>query len=239
MQDPWIQNATVRDNILMCAVYDEARYREVVATCALEQDLATLPKGDATEIGEKGVTLSGTQLRGLVACPAELLSLDILACMHDMHQTPLAPHPQSLYRRTPSKQSMPRNMCRSHAGGQKHRVALARACYAGAGVVLLDDPLSAVDAHVQRMLMQDVVCGVLGKATRVLVTHQLQFLPQADLVVKMEHGRIVATGTYNELVAQGVELSELQFTETGEILPGCIVSLGYRLCTLLRDAVPM
>ena len=62
-------------------------------------------------------------------------------------------------------------------------MALARACYAGAEVALLDDPLSAVDAHVQRTLMQEVVCGVLGKATRVLVTHQLQFLPQADLIV--------------------------------------------------------
>ena len=109
-------------------------------------------------------------------------------------------------------------LCR-RAGGQKHRVALARACYAGAEVALLDDPLSAVDAHVQRTLMQEVVCGVLGKATRVLVTHQLQFLPQADLIVKMERGRVVATGTYSELVSQGVELSELKFAEAGENIP--------------------
>ena len=94
-------------------------------------------------------------------------------------------------------------------------MALARACYAGAEVALLDDPLSAVDAHVQRTLMQEVVCGVLGKATRVLVTHQLQFLPQADLIVKMERGRVVATGTYSELVSQGVELSELKFAAAG------------------------
>ena len=70
MQDPWIQNATVRDNILMGAAADEERYSAVVAACALEQDLATLPKGDATEIGEKGVTLSGAR-----AAPSQLLSL--------------------------------------------------------------------------------------------------------------------------------------------------------------------
>ena len=64
VQDPWIQNATVRDNILMGAAADKERYSAVVAACALEQDLATLPKGDATEIGEKGVTLSGA------GCPA-------------------------------------------------------------------------------------------------------------------------------------------------------------------------
>ena len=124
---------------------------------------------------------------------------------------------------------MPRNLCRSHAGGQKHRVALARACYAGADVVLLDDPLSAVDAHVQRMLMQDVVCGVLGKAARVLVTHQLQFLPQADLVVKMEHGRIVATGTYHELMAQGVELHTNRSGILLVLFDVCVLTGGYQL----------
>jgi hypothetical protein len=62
VQDSWIQNATVKDNILMGAPYDEERYNRVVAACALEQDLATLPDGDATEIGEKGVTLSGVLL---------------------------------------------------------------------------------------------------------------------------------------------------------------------------------
>ena len=98
MQDPWIQNATVRDNILMCAAYDEARYREVVAACALEQDLATLPNGDATEIGEKGVTLSGTRLRTW-SPPAKLLSSEILACMcggSGSDLKPRAPHTLSL-----------------------------------------------------------------------------------------------------------------------------------------------
>lgn len=59
MQDPWIQNASVRENILMCGTFEERRYRKVLAACALHDDVAVLVDGDATEIGEKGVTLSG------------------------------------------------------------------------------------------------------------------------------------------------------------------------------------
>jgi ABC-type protease/lipase transport system fused ATPase/permease subunit len=60
------------------------------------------------------------------------------------------------------------------SGGQKHRVALARAVYAGADVLLLDDPLSAVDAHVGRALFEGCICGQLRGKTRLLVTHQMQ-----------------------------------------------------------------
>jgi len=60
------------------------------------------------------------------------------------------------------------------SGGQKHRVALARAVYAAADVLLLDDPLSAVDAHVGRALFEGCICDELRGRTRVLVTHQLQ-----------------------------------------------------------------
>lgn len=59
------------------------------------------------------------------------------------------------------------------SGGQRHRVALARACYSAADVFLLDDPLSAVDAHVGRHLFSACICGLLGAKTRVLVTHQV------------------------------------------------------------------
>jgi hypothetical protein len=69
-----------------------------------------------------------------------------------------------------------------------------------------------------RWRIQEVVSGVLGKATRVLVTHQVQFLPEADIVVKMEKGRIVATGTYSQLVAQGVEFAEFKLAQEGAAL---------------------
>jgi len=60
-QAPWIRNATVRDNILYHQPYDAPRYAAVLAACALTADLAALPAGDGTEVGERGVTLSGGQ----------------------------------------------------------------------------------------------------------------------------------------------------------------------------------
>ena len=67
---------------------------------------------------------------------------------------------------------------------------------ADADVYLLDDPLSAVDAHVGQHLMSTCVCGLLGSKTRVLVTHQLQYLPSADLILVMNNGRIEEKGSY-------------------------------------------
>lgn len=61
-QDPWIQNATVEANILMGTLMDVERYAAVLHACALQADLASLPAGDQTEIGEKGVNLSGATL---------------------------------------------------------------------------------------------------------------------------------------------------------------------------------
>ena len=60
-QDPWIQNATLKDNILMGRDFDEDKYKKVLESCALLHDLETLPAGDLSEIGEKGINLSGGQ----------------------------------------------------------------------------------------------------------------------------------------------------------------------------------
>ena len=120
------------------------RYREAVDAAALKADLVVLPAGEETEIGEKGVNLSG---------------------------------------------------------GQKARVSLARAAYSRADVVVLDDPLSAVDAHVGRHLFAHVLGprGLLGATTRVLVTHQTQWLSHADKVILLKDGAIAAQGGYTEL----------------------------------------
>ena len=82
------------------------------------------------------------------------------------------------------------------SGGQRHRVALARACYTQSDIALLDDPLSAVDTHVGAHIFQSCVCGLLGDRTRVLATHQMQYLPAADWVVVMEAGHISHQGRY-------------------------------------------
>lgn len=60
-QQAWIQNATLRDNILFGRSFDAKRYCKTISTCALRTDLDILPGGDMTEIGEKGINLSGGQ----------------------------------------------------------------------------------------------------------------------------------------------------------------------------------
>lgn len=60
-QTPWIQNKSIRDNILFNSKLDKARYIRTIEACQLERDLEILPAGDSTEIGEKGINLSGGQ----------------------------------------------------------------------------------------------------------------------------------------------------------------------------------
>uniref|UniRef100_A0A663MAA0 ATP binding cassette subfamily C member 2 n=1 Tax=Athene cunicularia TaxID=194338 RepID=A0A663MAA0_ATHCN len=145
-QQAWIQNATLKDNILFGSELDEARYQQVIKACALLPDLELLPAGDQTEIGEKGINLSG---------------------------------------------------------GQKQRVSLARAVYSNADIYVLDDPLSAVDAHVGKYLFKHVLGpkGLLQKKTRILVTHSISFLPQVDNIVVLVAGAVSEHGSYSTLLA--------------------------------------
>ncbi|XP_053697137.1 ATP-binding cassette subfamily C member 4 [Sabethes cyaneus] len=101
----------------------------------------------------------------------------------------------------------------SLSGGQRARVNLARAVYKNASVYLLDDPLSAVDTHVGRHLFDEVMGpkGYLAKqqATRILVTHQVHFLKDADWIVILEHGKILMQGTYQELSKSNLDFGNL------------------------------
>lgn len=97
-QQPWIMNATVKENIVFGYRYDSNFYEKTVKACALVDDFSVLPDGDETVVGERGISLSG---------------------------------------------------------GQKARVALARAVYSRADIFLLDDVLSAVDAHVGRHIINE------------------------------------------------------------------------------------
>ncbi|KAG0256041.1 hypothetical protein DFQ27_005933 [Actinomortierella ambigua] len=89
------------------------------------------------------------------------------------------------------------------SGGQKQRVSLARAAYADADLYLLDDPLSAVDAHVDRHLWTHLLGpqGLLHDKTRLLVTHGIHHLKSMDRIVVLDQGRLVENGTYPELMA--------------------------------------
>ena len=151
-QRPWILNATLRDNILFGLPYDEKKFDAAVHTSNLEDDIRVLPGGVLTEIGEKGINLSG---------------------------------------------------------GQKARVALARAVYREADLVLLDDPLSAVDAHVSQHLFEECVVKKLAGSTRILVTHHMHLLPRCDHIIILEDGRVKAQGTYAELQSCGVDITKI------------------------------
>ncbi|XP_074284893.1 ABC transporter C family member 3-like [Silene latifolia] len=85
------------------------------------------------------------------------------------------------------------------SGGQKQRIQIARAVYHGADIYLFDDPFSALDAHTSSHLYKEVLLGLLKEKTVVYVTHQVEFLSEADLIVFMKDGMIEQTGTYNEL----------------------------------------
>uniref|UniRef100_A0A8W8LF17 Multidrug resistance-associated protein 4 n=1 Tax=Magallana gigas TaxID=29159 RepID=A0A8W8LF17_MAGGI len=95
------------------------------------------------------------------------------------------------------------------SGGQKARLTLARTVYREADVYLLDDPLGAVDTEVGSHLFQRCICELLRGTTRILVTHQLQYLRSADRIVLLTEGKVVSVGTYDELVRQGTEFSSI------------------------------
>jgi len=77
------------------------------------------------------------------------------------------------------------------------RVSLARAAYSDSDIVLLDDPLSAVDSHVGKSILENcLLSGPLAKRTRILVTHALHVLDKTDYIYVMDNGVITEQGTY-------------------------------------------
>ncbi|CAG2107276.1 unnamed protein product [Medioppia subpectinata] len=147
-QQSWSFSGTVRENVLFGGVYNEEKYRKVLHVCALQKDLQLFPNGDATVVGERGVSLSG---------------------------------------------------------GQKARINLARALYREADIYLLDDPLSTVDTAVAKHIYEKCIRGYLRDKTVLLVTHQLQYIADAQQIVVLREGRQQAIGTYQELVNLGID----------------------------------
>uniref|UniRef100_A0A672M449 ABC-type glutathione-S-conjugate transporter n=1 Tax=Sinocyclocheilus grahami TaxID=75366 RepID=A0A672M449_SINGR len=96
------------------------------------------------------------------------------------------------------------------SGGQRQRVSLARALYSEVDVYLLDDPLSAVDAHVAKHIFDNVIGpeGALKGKTRILVTHGISFLPQVDNILVMVDGRVSEMGSYQDLLKQNGAFAE-------------------------------
>ncbi len=155
-QQAWIENATLRDNVLFGREFDEQRYHRTVDVCSLARDLEILPAGDQTEIGERtaryfflmltilqynlgerGINLSGGQKQRVSLSRAIYAEADLYllgACVRPLYYWKCL------------------------------RFFL----------LATDDPLSAVDAHVGRTIFNDCIRGELAGKTVLLVTHQLQ-----------------------------------------------------------------
>ncbi|XP_071815996.1 ATP-binding cassette sub-family C member 9-like isoform X3 [Apostichopus japonicus] len=96
------------------------------------------------------------------------------------------------------------------SGGQKQRVSVARTMYSPHSVVILDDPLSALDVHVGAHLFEEGIKGILLKENRtvILVTHQVQYLDQAEKIVVIKDGKVQHHGTYDSICAENPQLQE-------------------------------
>ncbi|XP_058530423.1 ATP-binding cassette sub-family C member 11 isoform X2 [Ochotona princeps] len=108
------------------------------------------------------------------------------------------------------------------SGGQKQRISLARAVYSNRQLYLLDDPLSAVDAHVGKHIFQECIRKTLRGKTVVLVTHQLQYLKFCDQIVLLEDGKICENGTYNELMQKEGRFTHFLQKMQGEAIQGLL-----------------
>ncbi|XP_048764978.2 ATP-binding cassette sub-family C member 4-like isoform X2 [Ostrea edulis] len=151
-QQPWVFSASLRQNIVFGNKFDGTHYNKIIKACALDKDIAVMPDGDSTLIGDRGVSLSG---------------------------------------------------------GQRARVSLARALYMDADIYLLDDPLSAVDSVVSHHLFEKVIKGMLRKKPRILVTHQLHFLKEADEIIILKEGQCLGIGSFDTISTSGIDFSSL------------------------------
>ncbi|KAI3976241.1 hypothetical protein MKX01_032173 [Papaver californicum] len=95
------------------------------------------------------------------------------------------------------------------SGGQKQRIQIARAIYQDADTYLLDDPFSAVDAHTGSHIFKECLLGLLSSKTVIYVTHQVEFLPSADLILVLKDGKITQAGKYEDISNSGTDFMEL------------------------------
>jgi ABC-type bacteriocin/lantibiotic exporter with double-glycine peptidase domain len=85
------------------------------------------------------------------------------------------------------------------SGGQKARISLARAIYADREMILLDDPISALDANVKKKIFENVLLNHLKEKTIILVTHAIDFLHLVDRIIVFNEGEIVLQGSYDDI----------------------------------------
>ncbi|KAL7412630.1 hypothetical protein BDY24DRAFT_442169 [Mrakia frigida] len=155
-QEPWLMSSTVRENIILNLAYDSARFKSVVYACGLTRDLELLSGGDQTEVGEKGVTLSG---------------------------------------------------------GQKARITLARAVYSNAQIILMDDILSALDAHTAKWIVEKCLSSQLIKGRTVIIAshHTSLLTPVASFVLRLgRDGTVEAQGPVDKVIRENAAVEKQQ-----------------------------
>ncbi|KAF7546072.1 hypothetical protein G7Z17_g8687 [Cylindrodendrum hubeiense] len=156
-QTAWLQSETIRDNITFHSEFEKLRYDRVMEACCLGLDLAELPSGDQTEVGENGTMLSG---------------------------------------------------------GQRARVALARALYSKAPLLLLDDTFSALDAKTASAIWKHCFCSDMLKGrTTILVTQMPWVSAQADFAISVDQGMIKSTEQNLGVVRKPVVLEQEETAE--------------------------
>lgn len=155
-QIPWNINATIKENIVFFQEWDESIYNQVIIATGLSDDLKTLQHLDETEIGERGITLSG---------------------------------------------------------GQKARVALARAAYCAlknkVEIMFLDDPFGALDDGVARIIFNQLFHGLLRGKTILYATHRLDFVLKSDWFIFVQESTIHQQGTPDRLQNSGGTLQSM------------------------------
>ena len=163
-QTPWIESASLRDNILFGLPFSDSRYTLVLQACDLMQDISTMEDRDLTELGPHGISLSG---------------------------------------------------------GQRSRLALARALYSRAEVLVVDDIFSSVDSHVGRHLLDHALAGELAnERTCIVATHHIQMcLPRASFVVMLSSGTVDYAGEAEPLLQETNVLMDDRGTQDGLHLP--------------------
>lgn len=102
------------------------------------------------------------------------------------------------------------------SGGQRQRIGLARVHYLNAPIMLLDDCLSAVDVDTEQKLFDGLLLGEWKNRTRVLVTHRLSVLHRVDRIIFMDEGRVIDSGSFEEIYARNEKFRSYTMTVASE-----------------------
>lgn len=105
------------------------------------------------------------------------------------------------------------------SGGQKSRIALARACYADSDIILLDSPLSSIDNDLGKKIFERCIKGYLSGRIVFFITHSIQFLSQCDLIIKMKEGEISQIGTFEEIKETDSQLKKYILSDDEKLEP--------------------